>query len=363
MIDYLAGFAPDYMTAKSKFLTAAERVGAQISSYSVGNPTNDGQPLTIDVAILPGTDPQRAVVVSSGLHGVEGFFGSAVQVAWLRALASGRSSNFNGSVVLVHALNPYGFHDCRRCDGENVDLNRNFLGPTERYAGMPDGYAELAPLLNPASSPTRFDAFPVRALAAVCRHGLNKLKATTAVGQYEFPEGLFFGGRQPAASTKIVQSHVTNWIGDAVDVVHIDLHTGLGGHGRVTLLLVESADAPGLAWYETHFGDDPIEPLAPSGGIAYAARGVMGSWLEGHFTDRNYRFLVAEFGTYGVFRVFAALRAENRAFRSCPPEDPRRVRARAELVRCFCPASERWRHRVVGKGLDIIRNAQASLAD
>lgn len=359
----LSVYSPDYANARARFLEAASQVGAELSSYAMENRAADGELLTIDVAVVGGADPDQAVVVSSGLHGVEGFFGSAVQLAWLRAMASGLTLPFAGKLVLVHALNPYGFHHLRRFDAENVDLNRNFLLKNEAYAGLPDGYRELDSLLNPPGPPTRFEAFPLRALFAICRHGLSKLKATTATGQYEYPQGLFFGGHHPAESTRIVQKHFSQWIGDTRHVVHLDLHTGLGKSGRAKLLLTEPPGAPELTWYVEQFGESAVESLAPSGGIAYAARGGMGSWLRENCADRRYRFFVAELGTHAVLRVFAALRAENRAFQACPPGDPRLVHAQRELVECFCPASKDWRHQALARSIEIIGTAQRAVGE
>ena len=70
----------------------------------------DGADLTIDVATSPGP-ANRVVVISSGIHGVEGFFGSAVQLALLE-----RRPAPGVRWVLIHALNPYGFAWSRRFD-------------------------------------------------------------------------------------------------------------------------------------------------------------------------------------------------------------------------------------------------------
>ena len=83
------------------------------------------------MALSPSGRRDRALIVSSGLHGVEGPFGSAVQVAALPHLAALHESGMR--VVLIHALNPYGFAWGRRVDAANVDLNRAF-----RWDGMPE---------------------------------------------------------------------------------------------------------------------------------------------------------------------------------------------------------------------------------
>ena len=97
-----------------------------------------------------------------------------------------------------------------------------------------------------------------------------------------------------------------------------------------------------------------------SGGIAYPARGLMGSWLTDELTERNYRFLGAEFGTHPIVRVLGALRSENRAHYYSQAGQPTYERAKKELLECFCPASASWRKTAIEQGLQIIRTAIAA---
>jgi hypothetical protein len=110
-----------------------------------GGPT--GEELTIDVACSPNADSESVLIVSSGVHGVEGFFGSAVQVALLQHWASLTPSPIK--CVLLHGLNPFGFAWLRRFDENNADQNRNFLLEGERFEGVPESYARLDAFLNP----------------------------------------------------------------------------------------------------------------------------------------------------------------------------------------------------------------------
>src|SRR5204862_4906486 len=104
--------------------------------------------LTIDAAVFGAGRPRRVVLVTSGLHGVEGFVGSAVQAALLEDAFTSWQPPAGAAVVLLHALDPFGFDQLRRTNADNIDLNRNFLRPGEAYAGSPPGYAALDPLLN-----------------------------------------------------------------------------------------------------------------------------------------------------------------------------------------------------------------------
>ena len=161
-------FSPGYRAAASRFREAAARIGAHLTRHAIRENTEE-PPLTIDVATIcsariGSATPRQTVIVSSDVHGVEGFFGSAIQLGWLSRVASGAALPDGLSVVLIHAVNPFGFAHVRRANEDNVDLNRNFLEPPQAYAGAPDGYASLYPLLNPASPPSRLEPFRLKAL-------------------------------------------------------------------------------------------------------------------------------------------------------------------------------------------------------
>ena len=353
-----ACFSDTYAQARHRFLDAAQAVNATLSSHPVE--ALGEAPLAIDVAIL-GDPSAPALIVSSGIHGVEGFFGSAVQLALLQQLRTAPCSN-NLRWVLIHALNPYGFAHLRRVNEDNVDLNRNFMIDPGGYTGAPVGYAGLDPFLNPPSAPSRLEPFRLKALGYIRRFGLQTLKSAIASGQYEYPRGLFFGGTAPCAGTRIVQAHCDAWAGAAQHCVHIDLHTGLGQFAEPSLLLNEAADGADDTWYARTFGKDALQPLTQPAGTAYPVSGQLGAWLLQYFSGRTYRFVGAEFGTYDVVRVLAALRAENRAHFHSVPGDAAYKRAKSELFECFCPRAAAWRNTALDGALHIIRQAAAGLA-
>src|SRR4051812_49133678 len=96
----LAGyFSPDYRAARERFrrLAAARGAAADVLPVAAGD-------LTADAAAFGEPGAAKAVLVTSGLHGVEALFGSAVQLAWLDALPAGWRPPAGLAVVLVHAL-------------------------------------------------------------------------------------------------------------------------------------------------------------------------------------------------------------------------------------------------------------------
>ena len=349
--------------ARARFRELADAAGAVLEHHQIEIAGQPRESLTIDIATI-GSDKSRwTIVISSGTHGVEGFFGSAVQLAWLAGLQSSRTGkNGDGRFVLIHGVNPYGFQELRRTNEDNVDLNRNFLFAPGGYHGAPDGYAALDGFLNPASPPTFFEPYYLKALWHIWRNGLPALKSSIAGGQYEFPRGLFYGGNQLSQSAQIVQDNFARWIAGATDVLHIDLHSGLGTYGEYRLLIDDAPGSQVVDWYRRVFGEKSVEATVDAAGTAYKTSGDMGAWLAHKFAHISYRFATAEFGVYSIFRVLAALRAENRAYHYGRPGNRSYRRAKTELLECFCPHDTRWRETVLRRALQIINQGSGAIS-
>jgi hypothetical protein len=314
--------------------------------------------LTVDAAISPAEGAGQALALSSGLHGVEGFFGSAVQLAVLQRWSTW--SELPIRFVLLHGLNPFGFAWLRRFDENNVDPNRNFLLEGDHYAGAPATYTRLDRLLNPRRPPSAWEPFKLKTLLAIARYGMAGLKQAIAQGQYEFPQGLFYGGAGPSETNQLLARHLPRWLGSAPDVVHLDLHTGLGAWASYKLLidypLTDSQRLRLTSW----FGADSFEEC-DSAGIAYKTRGSVGQWLVARNQQRNYLIAGAEFGTYSPIRVLGGLRAENQAHHWGRPTDRSTRRAKHRLQELFCPSSPAWRAKVLERGVELVEKAVAGM--
>ena len=341
-------FSPDYLAARARFRAASAALGLQLEAYSVGEVGPSGEDLTIDVALGGVEGSSRVVVVSSGLHGVEGFFGSAVQAALLEGGLAGWSPSSGVGLVFVHALDPFGFAWIRRVNEGNVDLNRNFLLDGEVFEGCPARYAQLDWLLNPRFPPSWLDPFLLKALLSTLWFGTPELKQAVAGGQYDFPRGLFFGGRAPSTTRRILAEHLPRWIGDAGSVLHVDFHTGLGRWANYQLLLEWSIPQVRAEWLKEGFGAERVKYPDPKNGIDYHIRGGLGTWCHSLFPDRIYDLICAEFGTYSPVWVLAALREENQAHHWGTPGARATPDAKRRLMEAFIPrdngcAQRRWR--------------------
>jgi hypothetical protein len=355
-------FSADQTSASQRFRAAATRLGWRLAAYPITTRGPAGEELTIDVAWSGQPDDRNALIVSSGLHGVEGYLGSAVQLAFLEQEALQPRTGPRVRLVLIHGLNPYGFAWSRRVNEDNVDPNRNFLLAGETWSGCPPGYEAFDHLLNPKRPPARWDSFILRGVAAVLRHGIPTLKQAIATGQYEYPQGLFFGGKGPTRTLEILREHLPAWLAGCDRVVHLDFHTGLGRWKTWKLLVDTPMTDAQRSWLLRCFGAEAFEESTPHG-VAYRARGTFGPWCMEQNPQRNHLYLCAEFGTYSALRIIAGLRAENQAHHWSQPGSAATERARLRLRELFCPADIAWRNHALQQGLLLVERVLGGLQD
>jgi hypothetical protein len=256
------------------------------------------------------------------------------------------------ALVVVHILNPFGMSWLRRANSNNVDLNRNCL-EGEPYQGAPEAYAALDSLLNPKSPPSN-DRFVLQAIWPILRFGMPALKQAIAGGQYEYPKGLFFGGKQLQPEMTEYRRFLATALTSAERVIAIDVHTGLGKYAEDTLLV----DSKHYEARCRQFGER-VRPLNPERGPAYRVRGDFQWLINRVFSRADVGFVGQEFGTYNSMQALKALRQENRwhHYGAGTLDHP----TKRHLKEVFCPADSKWREAVLGKGRDLISRALTML--
>jgi len=335
----------DYHAATDAFQQAARARNAQLDSLPLATRGPQNEPLAIHIAWLGSSNPQRAVLHFSGVHGVEAAAGSAVQRAWLEA---GPTIPDGIAVVLIHGFNPYGWLWRRRANADNVDLNRNCLPEGAEFAGVPDTYRDLQKFLNPCRRPSRGLGFLLQATREVVRFGLPQVTQAIAGGQYEYPRGLFFGGTGWQEEPRCVIAWLSQRLPDLRRAAAIDVHTGLGRFGR-QLLLVDEHDAdPRCQELRRQFGPT-VRGWGSRHGY-YQARGKFITALATTFEQVDWITVTQEFGTYSLLRVFAALRYENWQWHFQKEKRP------FETLRpIFVPDNPAWQLNLVAQGTTLLQ--------
>eukprot|EP01043_Picozoa_sp_COSAG02_P028997 COSAG02_NODE_1787_length_10931_cov_2.224889_4_plen_264_part_00 len=229
-----------YVEGRAAFLTecAAHSIPVETFPHPLLGPTNEC--LSTDVATVGDPAAKSVLMVCTGTHGVEGFTGSACLLHWLRHGeddGDGPGSLPHGvKVVLVHAINPHGYAWVRRVNENNVDLNRNFVDHTAPRDSN-QLYNQAHPFVRPITENSAGWAAADAALQQVAvKNNASDAMRTVLGGQYDHPDGIFFGGKSPAWSNELIRRIVRQHCEDAARVLFLDLHTGLGPFGHAELM-------------------------------------------------------------------------------------------------------------------------------
>jgi hypothetical protein len=339
-------FARSYEEARSRFRDAV-RSHPHLRESGALTVVDDH---TIDWALTGDADAPDLLVYTSGLHGIEGYAGSAVQRKLL-------SLGDDRPVLWLHALNPWGMANFRRVNESNVDLNRNFLADGASYAADDAAYAALDPLLNPRRAPGA-DLFLLQAGYHVLRHGMSTLRNAVARGQYSLPKGIFYGGSGPESTTRQVLGFLPERLKGRRRVVHLDLHTARGPRGAYVAFL-ERGDGTGKARARPIFGEH-LRAWEAGSADGYEMRGGMLPELQRRTAAVRYDAITLEFGTASDLAIVRALRAENQLhfFGARTPGHP----ALAAMREAFYPDDAGWQRAVLGHAEGIHRQALRLLA-
>ncbi|HEX4413408.1 MAG TPA: M14 family metallopeptidase [Lacipirellulaceae bacterium] len=352
-------YSANYFEARRRFLRAAGRLKLARHALQIHAPSPNDEPLTIDIAVAGAANPTTALVLSSGVHGVEAPFGSAVQLAFMEQTLSGWQLPAEAAVVLIHAINPFGYAWRRRFNENNVDLNRNFLLANEAYAGAPPLAGRFRNAMKLSRPRARFGFWSARMVMLALQHGPSSIWETLPVGQYDYPDWLFFGGAGPSQSVHSLQNFLPTVLGEADDVAHLDFHTGLGHWAKGELLVSESEGLENCDWWRDHLGADNVTQVK-SFTKSYEVRGGFGPWLRALFPNCDYRYATAEFGTYSAIRVISALAEESR-WHSELGTNSIGHESRRRLAETFAPQSRSWRTKTLKTALEWTAQAARAL--
>ena len=304
-------FAADYSEAREKFLAAARIAGAATLRYDNSTKGPKGESLSTDVARLGPDDASRIVVAISSTHGVEGYCGSGFQVDWL-ATTGAAALPQDTAVLMVHAINPYGFAWTRRVTEEGNDLNRNYVDHGKPYP-VNEGYLEIADWLVPSD----FSDAGVKAAdakLAAYRKKVGDVAYFRAIsgGQYSHPDGMFFGGGGPSWSNRTMHAIAERFLKGRSDVAVIDFHTGLGPYGYGEPITHYDVDSAGSRRVRAFWGESVTE--SKRGQTASQARDGLGHYgLNRVLKEPETRLTMCtlEFGTFDRESGQKAFRADH----------------------------------------------------
>lgn len=374
-------FAPTYAQARTLFLDAAKAAGAALHSDAHPLKGVEGEALALDTAVLGDAHAPKRVLLSSGVHGVEGYCGSGIQIAVLQDKALLSNAAAAGiTLIFAHAINPHGFSFKRRATQENVDLNRNFQNFSQPLPVNAD-YDIAAPLLFPDVWPP--DVANQQAISGlIASKGMLWLQQAISGGQYHDPKGIFFGGTAPTWSNGALRRLLQNHCATAKELAWIDLHTGLGpsghgermfGYGGETLKTGDAAEqatqqakkAAALvkanAWW-SNGGATPLTSTEDGTSVSAALTGTISDVGSHECPHTDITKMTIEYGTVPPLAVLQAMRGDQ--WNQLHPEAPAELRkANTEaMFKAFFTDTPEWRAAVVAQGVQAMQQAVAGLS-
>ncbi|MBT4489392.1 MAG: DUF2817 domain-containing protein, partial [Rhodospirillaceae bacterium] len=347
----LSNFRPDYAACREYFLELAKASKGTLRRAHNPTPGPDGLALSTDFLRLGPEDAEHALIMVSGTHGAEGFAGSAIQCAWL---AAAPKLPDNLAVVLVHGLNAFGFAHLRRVNENNVDLNRNFIDHEDEHPHN-EGYAKI----GEAMAATALDG-PAREAAdkelVRLKKEMGQFNVMRAIGgQYDAPEGMFYGGRVPVWSNRALREYLPELLPNVKLAAYVDIHTGLGPSGYGSPMCYHRKETPEYDLARQWWGKDMTAAAAKIN------HGKTGHGAMEALAPSQVICLTLEFGTLVFDDVLAALRDEHAFWWHGAGRDGGAVKS--AFREAFRRDDRDWENQVVERGLQIAELSMRGLLD
>ena len=347
-------FGRDYPSARATFLNACKTQDVFASSFLNENGRGpNGEPLLCDTAYWGDPDAGKLVVVSSGTHGAEAGCGSAIMSGWMDAL-SGNPLPDDVAVLFMHTLNPWGFAHMARTTEDNVDLNRNFID--FKFAAPENvGYAMLHSVFMPKnwSADVRGGIFS-NMQDFHRQHGDSIFLSAMRAGQYEFEDGIGYGGRRPAWSRQVFEYMVKAVGARRQRAAYVDLHTGVGEYAKPEFICFHEPQSDSYKRAAAWWGLSGAQPDGQATEKDVSYHGTILQAFPRLLPDVETTVTCLEFGTLSMEDVQLAIIADNWLRRAGGDGGQGRAEARALVRDAFCPDDPYWRSQALSKGMEVL---------
>ena len=223
-------FYDNYEDIRAHILELSAQLGAETGSYAI----DEADGLYIDSFYIPseGT-PTNLIVLTTGVHGMEGYIGSVMLDVFFREIWPEQDHSDTG-VLVVANVNPYGMKYLRRYNENNVDLNRNFILDWDSFdLSSNKEYPKVRSFLEPkgkiGNALWHEAGFYLSLAKTAITDGADTISDALLTGQYESPQGVYYGGNGDEASTVYLKDVFSQCLDSAYEnIVHIDIHSGYG---------------------------------------------------------------------------------------------------------------------------------------
>ena len=330
-------------------------VKVKYTEYAIDESDN----LYIDNFYIPALKEQKnLIVLTTGVHGMEGYIGSVMLDVFFEEIYDGLDKDDTG-VLVVANVNPYGMKYMRRYNENNVDLNRNFIMDWERFdlssnKDYPKVQSFLEPVGKIGNAFWHEVGFYLNLAKEAIFTGTDVISDALLTGQYESPQGVYYGGTGDEASTKYLKGVFNDCLeGEYENIVHIDIHSGYGP--RYNMVIFNSVyETMTEAETKEAFGYDYV--ISHDSESFYATTGDTTDYFyrlaESKNTDKELFSTCFEFGTIGDEFMDTILSLKYTVDENRNHWYPTGNNTSAEVVKenyyeLFYPTEKEWREKTI----------------
>ena len=330
-------------------------VKVKYTEYAIDESDN----LYIDNFYIPAEkENKNLIVLTTGVHGMEGYIGSVMLDVFFEEIYDGLDKDDTG-VLVVANVNPYGMKYMRRYNENNVDLNRNFIMDWERFdLSSNKDYPKVQSFLEPVGKIGNAFWHEVGFYLSLAKEaiftGADVISDALLTGQYESPQGVYYGGTGDEASTAYLKGVFNDCLdGEYENIVHIDIHSGYGP--RYNMVIFNSVyETMTEAETKKAFGYDYV--ISHDSESFYATTGDTTDYFyrlaESKNTDKELFSTCFEFGTIGDEFMDTILSLKYTVDENRNHWYPTESDTTAEVVKenyyeLFYPTEKEWREKTI----------------
>lgn len=332
-----------------------EGISVEVSEYAV----DENDDLYIDNIYLPSKNENKnLIVLTTGVHGMEGYIGSVMLDVFFEEIYPTIDTDTTG-VLVVANVNPYGMKYMRRYNENNVDLNRNFILDWNSFDLTSNkDYPEVKEFLQPEGKIGNAFWHEAEFYASLAKEaltkGADKVSDALLTGQYEYAQGVYYGGTGDEVSTTYLKGVFNDCLeGEYENIVHIDIHSGYGPRYNMVIFnsiyeTMNEAETQEAFNYEYVISYDSESFYATTGDTTdYFYR-----LAESKNTDKDLFSTCFEFGTIGDSFIDSILSLKYTVDENRQHWYPSNNKITSEVVKenykeLFYPTETKWREKTV----------------
>ncbi len=305
------------------------------------------------ITISKQADITNRIVISSGLHGIEGYIGHVCQMHFLTNILD--KVDANTEIIMYHIINPHGLDNYRRFNVNNVDLNRNYS--KNGFELENDAFIKVHSFLAPRKLNSIFGSniwFYTTVIRNIIKHSIKTMNLAILKGQKVDSKSIYYSGTKYEPSTKYIIKELDSLYSNVALVLWIDLHSGYGNKYQMSII---------NSRYETKTTKELKENLQYKSIIGYENDTMYDT--DGDITEKLYQehqnqdhnssllALCYEFGTIGnslfdTLRTFKTILFENNITHFATNKKMKEYQT-SLMKKAFLPNSTKWKTNAIEK--------------